>query len=82
MATRKATVEAVIVIGFACLMASALGVFVETQAVSGSRIHSRVGVGVYSNSGCTTPLSAINWGNLNPDNVTTYTMYVKNTGTV
>lgn len=82
MATRKATTGAIVVIAFACLMVSALGVLVETQAVYGSRIHARIGVGVYSNSGCTTPLSAISWGTLNAGNVTTRTMYVKNTGTV
>ena len=82
MAMQKATVRAVAVIAFACLMVSALGVLIETQPVSGSSIHARVGVGVYSNARCTTPLSAISWGTLNPGSVTTYAMFVRNTGTV
>jgi uncharacterized repeat protein (TIGR01451 family) len=50
--------------------------------ISSSGSITAVGVGVYSNSSCTTALSAISWGTLNPGNVTTYTVYVKNTGDV
>ena len=82
MARQKATIDALVAIVFACLLVSALGVLVETRAVSGSKIHARAGVGLYTNSGCTTLLNAISWGTLNPGNTTTYTMYVKNTGTV
>ena len=80
MAMQKATIGAVVLIAFACLMVSALGALVATQTISSTGTITAVGVGVYSNSGCTTALSTINWGNINPGNTTTYTMYVKNTG--
>jgi archaellum component FlaG (FlaF/FlaG flagellin family) len=80
MTMQKATIGAVAAIAFTCLMVSALGALVATQTISSTGTITAVGVGVYSNSGCTTVLSTINWGNINPGNVTTYTMYVKNTG--
>lgn len=82
MAMQKATIGAVVIIALMGLMVSALGALVATRTISNSGNITAVGVGVYSNSGCTTVLSAISWGTLNPGNVTTYTMYVKNTGNV
>lgn len=82
MAMQKATIGAVVVIALMGLMVSALGALVATRTISSSGSITAVGVGAYSNSGCTTALSAISWGTLNPGNVTTYTMYVKNTGNV
>src|SRR5665647_348819 len=38
-------------------------------------------LGLYSDSGCTTSLSTINWGAITPGNNQTRTVYVKNTGT-
>ena len=64
------------------LMVSALGALVATRTISNSGSVTAVGVGVYSDSGCTTVLSAISWGAVNPGDVKTYTVYVKNTGTV
>jgi hypothetical protein len=37
-------------------------------------------LGVYSDSGCTTPLSTFSWGSLTPGQATTKTVYIKNTG--
>jgi hypothetical protein len=82
MAMRKATIGAVLVIAVMGLMVSALGALVATHTISSSGSITAVGVGVYSNSGCTTALTAISWGTLNPGSVTTYTMYVMNTGNV
>lgn len=36
-------------------------------------------LGVYSNSVCTTPLSSLNWGTLNPGENSSKTIYIKNT---
>jgi archaellum component FlaG (FlaF/FlaG flagellin family) len=77
---QKAAIGAVIAIAFVGLMVSALGALTATQTISSSGSITAVGVGVYKDSGCTTVLSTISWGILNPGNVTTYTMYVKNTG--
>jgi len=88
MAIKRATIGAIVIVAIItsvaciCLTASALGALVSTRMVSSSGSITAVGVGLYSNSGCTIALSAINWGTLNPGNATTYTMYVKNTGDI
>jgi len=82
MAMQKATIGAVLAIAVMGLMVSALGALVATRTISNSGSVTAVGVGVYSDSGCTTALSAISWGTVNPGDVKTYTVYVKNTGNV
>jgi archaellum component FlaG (FlaF/FlaG flagellin family) len=85
MALQRATIGTVVaiaVIGFVGLMVSALGSLVATRTISNSGSVTAVGVGVYSDSTCTTVLSAISWGTVNPGGVENYTMYVKNTGNV
>jgi hypothetical protein len=82
MAMKKATLSVIIVIALMGAMVSALGTIVSTRTISSSGSIVVVGVGVYSDSGCTTVLSAINWGALNPGSTTTYTLYVKNMGDV
>lgn len=69
-------------IAFMGLIASTLGALVATRTISNSGSITTVGVGLYSDSGCTNVLSSISWGTLNPGDVKTYTMYVKDTGTV
>ena len=81
MAMQKAIMGAVVAIIFAALMVSALGTLFATQTISNSgTVVAAVGVSVYTNSTCKQVLSAISWGSLNVGNVTTRTMYVKNTG--
>jgi len=80
MAMQKTTIATVVAIAFAGLMVSALGTLVATQTISSSGTITAIGVSIYTDSTCTTKLSIINWGTLNPGGTTTYTMYVKNTG--
>ena len=82
MAMQKATIGTVVAMAVMGLMVSALGALVATRTISNSGSVTAVGVGVYSDSGCTAALSAIPWGTLNPGDVKNYTIYVKNTGTV
>jgi hypothetical protein len=82
MTMQKATIGAVVAVAMIGIMMSAIGALVATRTISSSGNITGVGVGVYSDSGCTTTLSSISWGTLNPGNSTTYTMYVKNTGNV
>jgi uncharacterized repeat protein (TIGR01451 family) len=82
MAMQKATIGTVLAIAVIALTVSALGTLVATHTISNNGSVIAVGVGVYSDSGCTTPLSTISWGTLNPGDVKNYTIYVKNTGTV
>ena len=82
MAMQKVTIGTVVVIAVMGLMVSALGALVATRTVSNSGSVTAVGVGLNSDIGCTTALSAISWGTLNPGDVKTYTVYVRNEGTV
>jgi len=82
MAMRNATIGAVITLALVGVMVSALGALVATRTISSSGNINAVGVGVYQDSTCTTVLSTISWGGLNPGDVKTYTMYIENTGNV
>jgi uncharacterized repeat protein (TIGR01451 family) len=82
MAMQRATIGTVVAIAVMGLMVSALGALVATRTISNSGSVTAVGVGVYSDSACTTALSAISWGTVNPGDVKNYTVYVKNEGTV
>ncbi|MGD0977610.1 MAG: hypothetical protein ABR962_00545 [Candidatus Bathyarchaeia archaeon] len=82
MAMQKTTIGIVAVVAVISLMVSALGALVATHTISNSGTLTAVGVGVYSDNGCTTVLSSIGWGSLNPGDVKTFTMYVRNEGNV
>jgi hypothetical protein len=82
MAMQKATIGAIVIIALMAVVLSTLGALTVSQTFSNSGSISAIGVGVYSNSGCTTVLSSINWGTVNPGASVTYTMYVKNNGTI
>lgn len=45
-------------------------------------VKSSVGLGVYSDQACTTPLTSINWGEVTPGQSYQRTIYVKNLGNV
>ncbi len=68
---------AIAVIG---LVASVLGALVATQNLNNTATIKAVGVGVYSNSQCTQPVSSIDWGVLTPGQTYTRVIYVKNMG--
>jgi len=44
------------------------------------QIQTTEGIGVYSNSWCTTPQSTISWGTLQPGGINTANIYIKNEG--
>lgn len=82
MAMQKATIGTILAIVVISLTATAISALLATRTVSNSGSITAVGVGVYSNSNCTTVLASISWGIVNPGGTATYTMYVKNTGDV
>jgi len=82
MAMQKVTMGTVLAIAIVGMVVTALGALVATRTISNSGSVTAVGVGVYSDNACTTALSAISWGTLNPGDVKTYTVYVRNEGTV
>jgi hypothetical protein len=55
---------------------------IVTQTLPSSGIISTVGVGVYTDSSCTTNCTSISWGSLSPGDSTSRTVYVLNTGTL
>jgi hypothetical protein len=53
---------------------------VNKSLVTNGSINVTPNLGLYSDSGCTTGLSAIDWGAITPGNNQTRTVYIKNTG--
>ena len=82
MAMQKATIGAIVIIALMAVVLSTLGALTVSQTFSNSGSISAIGVGVYSDSGCTTVLSSIDWGTINSGASATYTIYVKNNGTI
>ncbi len=72
-------VTVAILIGILMLTSYALTNVTKSVPSSGM-IVSNPGVGVYSDSACTIPLSTIAWGNISVGGTATYQFYVKNTG--
>jgi hypothetical protein len=52
---------------------------VNSNVGSSGAVNVSANLGVYSDSGCTTPLTTINWGNLSAGGSITRTVYIKNT---
>lgn len=82
MVMKKAAIGTLLVFVTIGIVMSAYGALTATQKIGSSGSISAIGVGVYSDSGCTTPLTSISWGTLNPGGSVNYTVYVKNTGNI
>jgi hypothetical protein len=83
MAMQKATIGAVAAIAVMSVVISVLAAaLVTSRTFSNSGTIVAIGVGVYSDSACTTVLPSINWGNLTLGASASYTIYVKNNGTI
>jgi len=53
----------------------------KTLSSAGSiQIQTTVGIGVYQDSGCTTPLTSMSWGTLEPGGSQNVVCYIKNEG--
>jgi hypothetical protein len=65
------------------LIATAYSILTVTVTfTSTGRINTTANIGIYSDSACTQPLSAIDWGNLTVGTTSNYLVYVKNMGNV
>jgi len=58
------------------------GLLSATQNVPAGGTISAINLGVYSDSGCTVPLTSITFGTVTPGTQATQTLYVKNTGNI
>jgi hypothetical protein len=72
---------ALVVTGIALTILTA-GLLTATQQVPASGTISAINLGVYSDSGCTVPLSLITFGMVTPGTQVTQTLYLKNTGNI
>lgn len=81
--THKRTAVLLAVSGLGVALATLVfGALMANQTVNNTGNVTAVGVGVYSDSGCTHTLSLIQWGALEPGARRNYTIYIKNTGNV
>ena len=75
------TLIAVIIAGVLLVVLTA-GLLTTTQNVPASGTISAINLGVYSNAGCTVPLTSITFGMVTPGTQATQTLYLKNTGNI
>ena len=77
--------EIIIAIALLALIGYGLGLSVlasiqSSKTVSNAGTLKGVGVGIYEDSGCTTPLSSIDWGLLDPGSSANVSCYIRNEG--
>ena len=91
MAMQRATIGAVLAIAIMGVVASAFGLLVANRTIPNTgniRVvtppppSQTVQLGIYADSGCTTVLSSVSWGTLDPGGSTSATAYLKNEGNV
>jgi hypothetical protein len=84
MAMERISVGIVFAVAAVGLVVGALvsALLVANRTVPNSGNVNAVGVGVYWNSACTNETTSINWGSLNPNTTKSYTVYIKNNGTI
>jgi hypothetical protein len=63
-----------------CLLGPVVSSLQANKTIGSSGSIQAIGVGVYSDSGCTTALKSLNWGMISPNSTQNITCYVKNTG--
>jgi hypothetical protein len=82
MAMQKITIGTVLAIAVLGMVVTALGALVATRTISNTGSLKAIGVGVYWDSSCTSAVSSIDWGALEPGVTKNFTIYVKNEGNV
>jgi hypothetical protein len=84
MAMQKISLGAIIAVAVTGLFLSIVtaGLLTTSQTVPSGGTISAVNVGVYTDSGCTTNCTSIDWGTLAAGGSNSRTIYVKNTGTI
>jgi hypothetical protein len=58
------------------------GLLMTSQRIPNTGNVKAIGVDVYSDSACTSPITLIEWGTVNPGTTKNFTIYVKNEGNV
>lgn len=83
MALQKTQVSIILVVG-ALVAVSALvsGLLIASQTIQNTGNVKAIGVGVYSDSGCSQEVLSIPWGTLGPGETSDETVYILNEGNV
>jgi len=71
-----------LVIATVALIATTAAVLTSNQIVPLNGTINAINVGVYSDSGCTQTVTALNVGTLDPGGTATQTVYIKNAGNI
>ena len=79
--TLKLLIIALCAISCVLVVSTMAAINVNQNVTSSGTITTAPNIGVYSDSGCSTNLTSINWGSIVPGGTATKTVYVKNTGT-
>ncbi|MEM1589553.1 MAG: hypothetical protein QXZ68_03170 [Candidatus Bathyarchaeia archaeon] len=85
MEAQKLHATAILAIALAIIIitVTVTGLLATTQRVQNSgNVRATIGLGVYSDQACTSPLSSINWGEVIPGQSYQKTIYLKNLGNV
>ena len=73
-------VTALVIVAVALTLTTFAAINLTQSVPSNGVVTTSANLGVYSNSGCTTNLTSITWGTLNPGGSTTQVVYIKNIG--
>jgi hypothetical protein len=71
---------ALVLIAIALTVTTFAAITTSQNLSSNGTVTTSANLGVYSNAGCTTPLTTINWGTITPGAIINQTIYIKNTG--
>ncbi|MEM3566218.1 MAG: hypothetical protein QXK18_05035 [Candidatus Bathyarchaeia archaeon] len=85
METQKLNATVILVIALTTVIAIALvsGLLTTSQMVQNvGNVRATIGLGVYSDQACTTPLTSISWGEVSPGQSYPRTIYLKNLGNI
>jgi hypothetical protein len=80
LAMRRTTIGTAMALAAIAAILTVSGALVATQKFSNTGTVNAVGVGVFSDAGCTIPTTSIAWGALNPGASENVTIYIKNSG--
>jgi hypothetical protein len=81
MINKKTIIGTALVLAVALTIAGVLAVIQSSKTVPSHGHIQGISVNLYSNAGCTVPLTSVDWGNINNGTSTNSTIYVKNEGT-
>jgi hypothetical protein len=84
MNLKRPSIGALIAIGIVGMMLiiATAGLLSSNQTLAANGTIAGINLGIYSDYGCTTPITTVSWGTVTPGTQVTQTIYVKNTGNI